>query len=301
MSERSFPLFYIWSPDYTYMHSGVRCLFLLCHHLNRLGYQAFITGRGAPSHLMVPFIGSDEIAKNRGAGIDDIVVYPEVVADNPLGGAKVVRYLLNRPGLMAKGVSMADYGRDDYFAHYAEEFRPAGVLSTLLIIPTIDLSIYFDTPQPRRRTGVLIYSVRYHPDLASIPKWATPYLVVSRQNQRDPETLAALYRESVALVTWERTAAVSEAIQCGCPVVVIPNPEFDHRPFLRTYHGFGVALGWNQGRLAWARRTIPIAKRLYRLRFVGLDQRIHRFARASSAYFSQRRSESAQNDGGHPL
>ena len=33
----------------------------------------------------------------------------------------------------------------------------------------------------------------------------------------------------------ERTSALNEAIHCGCPIIIIPNPTFDHEPVLDFY------------------------------------------------------------------
>lgn len=287
MRTRNDQVFYIWSPRYTHLHSGVRCLHLLCHHLNRLGYEAYITGRNAPPHLLTRHAKQRVIDKNRQAGIDDIVIYPELVAGNPLGGKKVVRYLLNKPGALNR-VTPSDYGAEDYIIHFANEFQHEQLTSRLLTIPTLDQAIFHRKSEVRGRRGYVLYSVRYKPDLGKIPGWVSPYVVISPEEPRDPETLAELYQRSKALVVWERTAAIGEAMRCGCPVIMIPRDGFEYRSIVRACLGSGLVIGWRKAWLPFAQRTVGIATGLYRMRSIGLDRAIHKFVHEARRHFARR-------------
>ena len=279
-------VFYIQAPDYSPWSSGVRCLFLLCHHLNRLGYRAYVSAKVTAPGLSAPSIGLRKIEANRRRDVDDIVVYPEVVAGNPLVGRNVVRYLLNRPGLFT-GVGMEGFGPDDFFVHFAEEFRPEGFRSFALPLPVVDRSMYRETSPPRRREGFLLYSHRQKPDFSALPGWLSPHVLVTMKARRPPTELAELYRGARALVTWERTAAIGEAIQCGCPVIVAPN-SFPYQPIIDRYRGNGLAVGWDEHALDHAQRTIAIAKRSYWRRFRRLDTSIHMFVRLANEHFDAR-------------
>jgi len=276
--------FLIWAPDYTDLSSGIRCLYLLCHHLNRLGYEAYISGRNAPPHLATRFMDQEKVGEFRDRGGQDITIYPEILKENVFGSTRVVRYLLNRPGIIT-GTAMNDYGASEFFVHYADEFVPEGLRSRRLRIPTLDTGIYHGAGPAARRGGFLLYSSRVVPDPASIPDWVFPRTLVSSLDPRAPLDLAALYRSSRALVTWERTAAITEAIHCGCPVVLVPHPRFDHRVIVRRNLGCGVAVGWDRDRLTRARLTLPAAKAWYRLRSLRLAARIDRFARQAQRHF----------------
>lgn len=98
------PNFLIAAPSYTHMSAGIRALYRLCHHLNVAGYSASVT----------PFPGGridtlpDWITPlHEGSVGDSIVVYPEIVSGNPLNARKVVRWVLNNPGLL---------GGDNFYA-----------------------------------------------------------------------------------------------------------------------------------------------------------------------------------------
>jgi O-antigen biosynthesis protein len=297
----SVPAFYIACPTYTEFSSGVRCLYILCHHLNQLGYKAFVTGRGAPPHLNAPHIGQPLIALNRQSGVDDVVIYPEVIAGNPLGGRKIVRYLLNKPGFFNSfgasehgsfvqfdhGLGMAGYGPDDFFMHFAEEFHPDGVDSFHLPLPLVDPGIFRRAdPQPDRK-GYVLYSNRHRVVPSELPAWVTPYTIASMSEPRSAAQMAALYQSHVALAIWERSAAGSEAVQCGCPVIVIPNSEFQPEPIMQRYRDNGFVVGWDQAGLQRAQQTVSIAARLYWHRFRKLDRKIHEFVWRVSEYFAK--------------
>jgi hypothetical protein len=287
IQKSSRQVFYIWSPDYTHMHSGVRCLYLLCHHLNRLGYEAYITGRHAPTELLICYADHGLIAQKRQEGIDDIVIYPEIVGGNPLGGRKVVRYLLNKPGFIVKGVTASDYGAQDYIIHFGEECRDKRLISRSLRIPLVDTKVFNRVSEAQQRSGFLLYSVRYTPNANDIPAWVSPQVFISPKTPRDPGTLADLYRQSKALIVWERTAAVGEAIHCGCPVVMIPGGfNFYWWPTMRRYAGAGLVLGWNESQIALAQSNIDTAITLYRRQSLGLDQAIHAFVAEARQHFA---------------
>ena len=278
------PVFYVASPAYTEKSSGVRCLYLLCHHLNRLGYPAYITDRGAPRDLLTPLIGATFMEARRRAGVRDIVVYPEVQAGNPLGGKRVVRYLLNKPGWFT-GVGMEGYGPRDYFIHFADEFLPVGLKSQRLMLPLVDETIYGQPGPQHGRRGFLIYCHRRKLDLSQIPTWVSPYQIISMENPRSHRELAALYQNSLALIIGERTAASNEAILCGCPVIAIPGDSYDPSPTIRRFGGNGFVVGWDQAELRRAEDTVPLAIQAYYRLFRRLDFEIHQFVRLAIQHF----------------
>ena len=271
------PTFLIHTPNYSHMHSGIRCLFLLCHHLNRLGYRAFVTGSGAPAALLAPHADAAFIARRRQKARNDIMIYPEITAGNPHGFRRVVRYLLNK--------QRTPFGPDDFVLHYADEFQTAGLPSRLLWIPLLDRAVFHPRNAPRERSGFLVYSVRHAPDLAMMPDWVQPHTLISKSQPRDPLALADLYRRSRALITWERTAAIGEAMFCGCPVILVPNPTLELEPIVRRTFGFGFRVGWDERGLGHAARTVPLATALYRMRASTLSRNVHRFVREVTEYF----------------
>jgi len=90
------PAFLIAAPNYTHKSGGIRALYRLCHHLNTAGYSAAMTPIGGPIVDVPDWL----TPVHDGPAGESIVIYPEVVAGNPLNAKKVVRWTLNNPGLL---------------------------------------------------------------------------------------------------------------------------------------------------------------------------------------------------------
>jgi O-antigen biosynthesis protein len=214
-----------------------------------------------------------------------------------LGGKKVVRYLLNKPGAF-NGVQIGDYGAQDYIIHFSDEFRHEQLASHPLPIPLVDLTLFNRTSETQARHGYLLYSVRHKPALDEIPEWVSPRVVISQENPRDPATLARLYRQSKALAVWEPTAAISEAMHCGCPVMMIPRAGFNHWAIVRKCRGGGLVVGWDEAGLAVAQGTVGIVKGLYHVRSLDLDLAIHEFVWQACRYFDSPVNRAQADHGG---
>jgi hypothetical protein len=97
-----------------------------------------------------------------------------------------------------------------------------------------------------------------------IPGWARPFTMIEMSNPKTPHQLSELYRKSRCLITFERTGAQTEALMCGCPVVGIPNNEFNSIPMFSRFANAGVGWGADISQLEWATRTVKIFQRIYK-------------------------------------
>ena len=279
------PIVYIvHSPSYTYMHSGVRCLHLLCHHLNRLGYRSYINTQVINPNFETPVADTEVLERLRREGSVEIVIYPEVTNGNPLNAERVVRYLLNKPGYLT-GVGVEGFGLGDFFIHYADEFLPPGLKSLKVRIPLVDQDVYRPPEQWTLRDLFAVYTVRYQPDMASFPAWVRNVETISRARPREPPALVELYHRSRALISGERTSAINEAIHCGCPVIIIPNEEFEHRPVVEFYGGHGLVVGFDEVGLERAAQSLDFARTRYRMQFQNWDEALHSFVKHSRKHF----------------
>lgn len=114
----------IWSPGWTLQFGGVVALHRLCKLLRDRGADAAIW---SCSTTTTPDIYRNPIipAAARLGTVPDIAIYPEVVNGNPLGAPRVVRWLLNTPGVIighdgVRGDGI--YGPGDLVCHYAAKF-----------------------------------------------------------------------------------------------------------------------------------------------------------------------------------
>ena len=113
-------IFLICAFPYTHRSSGVRALYRLCHHLNQSGYPAAILLKKKPwwyrvirriyytfrTQKRARFCHASTVPNrwnirfHKGPIRDSIVVYPEVIKGNPYRAKKVIRWVLNNPGLL---------------------------------------------------------------------------------------------------------------------------------------------------------------------------------------------------------
>jgi hypothetical protein len=264
--------FYILTPRYTSLSGGPIALHRLCHLLNTLGYEAYVTSDTTSGTLWTPTLTKPIAKAHQDAGRDPIAIYPEVFMANPLNCRRVIRFLLNKPGARAlkgeKDENIAFWEsperQSEFILHFAEEFRVPGLKSSMFWFPIVDDSLFkpVEGEQPERH-GFLVYShrVKFAPE--AIPAWAHPYTMIEMSNPKTPAELALRYQTARALVTFERTGAMNEALLCGCPVVGIPNKWFEELPMFSLFGGLGIGWGAGADQLDWAERTTPVFQRVY--------------------------------------
>lgn len=278
------PKIIISTTGYTHLSSGVRCLHLLCDRLNRLGVSAAVTTDVVDPGLNTPRTYMGTISEYPAMLDRSIVIYPEIVAGNPLRAKNVVRYLLNKPGFLSD-VGMEDYGAGDYYLHYADEFRPPGLKSRKLRLPLVDTEVFAPPPSAAKRNGFLVYSVRHQPDTTALPAWIDKVTLISSAVPREPAALAALYRSSRALIVGERTAAVFEALHCHCPVIIVPHGGFEYEPVIEFAGGYGLTVGFDQHGFARATESAPVFPMHYAKHFVDVDAKILEFVTDATRHF----------------
>jgi len=110
--------FTVVTPSYRRNSGGVWLLHFLCSQLNALGHKATV------------YIYTTEQVTNFGNLIgydpDAIVIYPEVIINNPLNAKKVVRYLLNKEG--AIDGKPINWGKNDFSMTYSKLYKDCDTL-----------------------------------------------------------------------------------------------------------------------------------------------------------------------------
>jgi hypothetical protein len=205
---------------------GCVLLHKLAHTLNKVGHEAailFFSGHGSatqwywatdPTYYCVEYIN---IAFSSASAFtrfkeDAVMIYPEVITGNPLGGNYVVRYMLNREGFIKSGVPMNSSHRDFILTHsYNYHKNPHFHLFNY------NGSEFFNcngTEEFYRRQVDLTY-------IGKGSKYTNCSLINGTQEvTRDwPKTkleLANLFKQTRYIYTWDvATATVMDAILCG--------------------------------------------------------------------------------------
>ncbi len=287
--RRRYPI-YVDAPPYDVRSGGSRAINLLASHLTRLGYEAYVITRppdGTPILPGVRFLDSEIRNAHKQAGREPIAVYPEVVVGNPIGAPFVVRFLLNKPGYLVPGAELS-YGAQDLYVCFDLGYAPAGRPAFDLYIPLVDKSVYFPPAAGEPRKGFVIFSHHEKSELSALPDWIDPIVEVSMDAPRSHEELAEIYRSAIAMVTRERSAAIFEALCCGCPVIGLPNGSFTEATYQRRFGGAGLVWGLDQDQLAQASVNTKQFEGMYEALDANLDDRVRIAFDTSIKYFYKR-------------
>ena len=226
-------VFYIYSPAYTPLSSGIRLLYILCDKLNKIGYESYVTASNAEIEFIAPTLTPEIIKKHNNMGKLQVAIYPEIMMDNPMQCKYVIRWLLNKPNNFNQNW-LGDFDEDEFIVHHDDSFRPAWIHSNKQHIPHVDRSIFNTQMTSLERTGVIIYEHRNTIDKEFTASF-NEVSYISSKKPISPLECSKLYKKSSALIVAERTAATVEAGLCGCPTVFIDNDKFDSSYFFESY------------------------------------------------------------------
>ena len=261
---RSHP-YYISTPCYIQSSAGIRALYLLCHTLNRLGYEAYIThhpyGRfHAPwttPELKAPMLEKRHAEEHFASGLAPILVCPETVNGNPLHAPVVARWVMNFPGLLGGDKT---YDPNELCFGYCKELAAAaGQPGRVLHMPTVNTRIFYPSDEVQERKGGCFCASKYQTvhggELLPITK---DCVEITRQlpDSPTPNEVADLLRRSEVFYAYENTALATEAVLCGCPAVFLPNPYLTEVIARNELGPEGYAWGADPAELERARATV---------------------------------------------
>jgi hypothetical protein len=260
--------FVIFAPSFVSNSAGIGCLYRLCHELRRLGFQAFMTGGQLTArHLDAPLINVEEARALCERGLT--AIYPETISGNPLAAASVIRWVLNRPGLLAGD---AVYSENEHVFYYSEVFRPyiQNRIAGKLYMPTIDESIFYsDGSAPAQRSLECFYVGKSVWQDGVIDRDRA--IEITREFPAKAE-LGKLFRASRVLYCFDNsTILVYEALLCGCAVVIIPDGT-------QSWHDYGTLELGTDG-IAWGvqeYRGEPVDVPALKARYADVKREFHR-------------------------
>jgi len=200
--------FIIFTPTYRGSSAGVRFLYALQKHLILAGEECITMD------FKAPFLIEQ----------DDIVIYPEIIVDNPLKANKVVRWVLAPP-------PPNRWKSSDLIIAFHPEY-----------ISEYDLHIQFDTIEPFfkdkkiERTLDCFYvgkgSYTNYPELDNA-------LEITYQWPKFRRTLAHLFNKAETFYLFDEMSIISfEAQRCGVPNIKLVNDEgiVDYPDFNRGHN-----------------------------------------------------------------
>lgn len=223
--------FIIVAPYYTTKSAGVIVLHELCDSLNKLGHTAamVLTGSGKftfsnNASYYSPNLQWHALKDNNEVNDfirDGIIIYPEIVTGNPLGGKRVVRYLLNAEGVVAN--NRIEASEEDFILAFSEIYHksPHAYLTKLPFNPVFNND---NTITSLDRPIDLTYigkGDRYNQCFV-IPNT----LEITREWPSTKPELAMLFKNTRFFYTWDvMSQTTTEAFFCGAiPVLMSPLP-----------------------------------------------------------------------------
>jgi hypothetical protein len=254
--------YYCWTPPYRQDSGGVRAMHLLCHALNLLGEEAYVTTTEVHPALRTPMVSQEILTSHVQGGRQPIVVYPEVVHDNPLGAVNVVRYLLAEPALHT-GVPIVLQERDLVYT-FGPTLVPEGWHADPLRMPLVDTQIFHDDGVvPGSRVGSAVFISRYLQKGGELSPVTSESIEISARYPRGAAELAEVLRSVEVLYMYEYSTITFEALMCGCPVVFLPNAVMLDKSETWLFDGNGIAWGADPRQIAHAKATVPAAQEFY--------------------------------------
>jgi hypothetical protein len=201
-------------------------------------------------------------------------IYPEITHGNPLEAQRVIRYILNRPGVMSSyGVpGPTKFDPYDEIYVFSRIYDTFGVPDDhILFLPILNLQLFKDNKQRRNHTCYFIGKGR---DMGLHPKDS---IKIDRSNSEDQEKLANLLNNCTVMYTYENpTAMVEIARLCGCRVVFFQDgamTSYTQKELTDLYEPTMMGVGWG--------KEVPLDTKKFREHYKGLiktfEERLERF------------------------
>lgn len=247
--------YYIYGLDYRQSSAGVRVLHYLCHSLNELGEEAYIFANSTSPYLRTPLLTEEIMLRHASINRMPIAIYPEIVPGNPMQAPVTARWILNKPGHIGGD---AVHHPDELLFVYQQKYTPEGTKTYPLYIPAVNSRIFNDwnNAYEGKRQGACYYAHKFLHFGGMLTHHAKGATSLCQDIPRSHEEIADILRRSEVLYSYEPSAIVSEALQCGCPVVIVPSEYISKNYSYDELTGPGVEIGTDDQALARAKETI---------------------------------------------
>jgi len=193
------------SPPFEITSGGVRVMYGLYGWLLSKGQVAFMNE--------VPSKG------------EIIAIYPEIQHGNPANAKTVVRYILNKPGVVPALYSdgtlkqgPTDFGPDDKLYYFSRLYGHTQDNDHYLFLPIINLHLFKDLKNKRTKTCYFIgkgINLNLHNQDS---------ILIDRKFAHDQESLRDLLNECTIMYGYDPVSAMYEVARlCGCRIVLLQN------------------------------------------------------------------------------
>lgn len=219
------------SPPFDPVSGGVRVMYGLYGWLLAKGQIAFINEKPREGD----FIG----------------IYPEIQRGNPAGASTVVRYILNKPGvvpaLMSDGSMQygdTEFDENDKLYYFSRLFG-GDKNSNYMFLPILNLHIFKDQGKKRTKTAYFVGKGMNYPYKPVHPEDS---VLIDRQLALNQQDLADILNECHTMYCYDPVSAMLEIARlCGVKVIMI-NPVYTRKEFEKYETGMnGINWGKDEG------------------------------------------------------
>ncbi|EKF9207212.1 WavQ [Vibrio cholerae] len=189
-----------------------------------------------------------------------IVVYPEIVSNNPLNAKNVVRWLLHQPAHFSGKIN---YGQNELIIKFNSAIKDFSLPNSKTSENELKV-IYYPTDL-YNEDGALPYTDRTL-TCHAIRKGKNKTKIHPEDSilidSLSHEEVAVLFKKAKRFISYDDYTAYSIfANLCGCESIVVPDP---HTSIEQWYPNitdrYGIAYGFNKEQLQWARDTQHFVK-----------------------------------------
>jgi len=279
------------APDYRESSLGIQVLHRLCHLINERGGSAWMVGCTVNDEWNAPALTEEAYSQVMSSGKPWIAVYPEVTTGNPFSAPVVVRYMLNREGvIMGNGI---EAGPEDLFFWYRTEFADKEPDPVILAIESYDLSLFEDDNPVKDKD--FLYLNRIPESVVDFSALPANITVLSMQNPLSLRDLASELKRGRVLYTYESSGTCLLANLCGCPVVALSAPGYEqyalNEQTLKDIGGAGFGYSDSPQALREIRASLHIAREFLMKKRQAMETQLDNFLALTQEKAQQRHDE----------
>lgn len=210
------------SPEYDFVSGGIKVMWGLFGHLLARGVEVYINRYPATK--------------------DFIAIYPEIYHGNPTGAETVIRYILNKPGVMgANGVpGPTEFDKNDILIYFSQLFSEKET-KDILFLPIINTQVF----RVKRGTNRNNKCKFVGKGIDTHSAYTEGLFTLDRAFARDQEKLAEYLNTCSVMYCYDTCSAMTEVARlCGCRVVMMNNFMYTKEQFSKYEPGMnGISWG----------------------------------------------------------
>ena len=239
--------FIVAAPKFNDASGGVIVLHHLANRLAELGFESVIASSDTFPENKAKLVQWEFGEENYTiADKDSMVIYPEVISDNPLNAWHVTRWILYKEGGLAQPIN---YGANDLVYQFGAFHRPLNRQADGMLTITF-WDHQFLVNQKLKRTGVgFIVRKGAHKKPHSILHRKHPprSIFLDGECKKGVAHMHRVFNRLKVLISYDsETGWALQAAATGCLVVIVPTKGITKQQFWRDFptFKFGIAYGF---------------------------------------------------------